>query len=85
MPHSGSHFLRFWCDLVPKSSILGAPWRPVGPKMASEIAQVSQKGSKKTSGPLTFCGPGKRLASNITFGAFLGTILVDLAWILDEF
>ena len=22
MPHSGPHFLRFWCDLVPKSSIL---------------------------------------------------------------
>ena len=23
--------------------------------------------------------------SNITFGAFLGTIFVDLGWILDEF
>ena len=43
MPHSGPHFLRFWCDLVPKSSILGAPWRPAGPKMAPKIAQVAPK------------------------------------------
>ena len=43
MPHSGPHFLRFWCDLVPKSSILGAPWRPAGPKMAPKIAQVASK------------------------------------------
>ena len=43
MPHSGPHFLRFWCDLVPKSSILGAPWRPAGPKMAPKIAQVVPK------------------------------------------
>ena len=47
MPHSGPHFLRFWCDLVPKSSILGAPWRPAGPKMAPKIAQVGQNASKK--------------------------------------
>ena len=45
MPHSGFHFLRFWCDLVPKSSILGAPWRPAGPKMAPKIAQVAEKWS----------------------------------------
>ena len=47
MPHSGPHFLRCWCDLVPKSSILGAPWRPVGPKMAPKIAQVAQKRAPK--------------------------------------
>ena len=85
MPHSGRHFLSFWRILVPKSSILGPPWRPAGPQKASKIVQVAPKGSKKASGALTFCGPGKRLASNITFGAFLGTILVDLGWILDEF
>ena len=43
MPHSGPHFLSFWCDLVPKSSILGAPWRPAGPKMATKIAQMAPK------------------------------------------
>ena len=43
MPHSGPHFLRFWCVLVPKSLILGAPWRPVGPKMAPKIAQMALK------------------------------------------
>ena len=43
MPHSGLHFLRFWCDLTPKSSILGAPWPPAGPKMAPKIAQVAPK------------------------------------------
>ena len=53
--------------------------------MASKIAQVSPKGSKRMTGAPTFFGTGKRLASNITFGAFLGTILVDLGWILDEF
>ena len=43
MPHSGRHFLRFWCDLVPKRSILWAPWRPAGPKMAPKIAQMVLK------------------------------------------
>ena len=85
VPHSGCHFLRFWRILVPQLSILGSPWRPAGHQMAPQIAQVSPKGSKKVSGALTFCGPGKRLASNITFGAFLGTILVDLGWILASF
>ena len=47
MPHSGLHFLRFWCDLVPKRSILGAPWRPAGPKMAPKITQVVPKGARK--------------------------------------
>ena len=77
MPHSGRNFLRLWCDLMPKCSIWGPRWRPAGRKMAAKIAQVSPKGSKKASGALTFYDPGKRLASNITFGAFLGTILVD--------
>ena len=40
MPHSGPHFSTFWCDLVPKSSILGAPWRPAGYQMAPKLAQV---------------------------------------------
>ena len=43
MPHSGPHFLRFWCDLVQKSLILGAPWRPAGSKMATKIAQMAPK------------------------------------------
>ena len=49
MPHSGPHFFRFWCDLVPKSSILGAPWRPAGSKMAPKIAQVAPKWPPKNS------------------------------------
>ena len=48
MPHSGPHFLSFWCDLVPKSSIWGAPWRPAGSKMAPKIAQVAPKSLKKS-------------------------------------
>ena len=78
MPHSGPHFLRFWCDFVPKSSILGAPWRPAGPKMAPKIAQVAPKAR---NGPLYAPPPGgswKRLASKIAFGTLLGTILSDL-------
>ena len=71
-------FLRHLGDL---GRHLGATRRQMAPK----ITQVAPKGSKKASGALTFCGPGKRLASNITFGTFLGTILVDLGWILDEF
>ena len=50
MPHSGLHFLRFWCDLMPKSSILGTPWRPAGPKMAPKIAQVAPKCFKNLGG-----------------------------------
>ena len=49
IPHSGPHFLRFWCDLVPKSLILGAPWRPAGPKMAPKIARVGPKRLQKLS------------------------------------
>ena len=44
-------FESFWCDLVPKRSILGAPWRPAGPQMAPKITQVVPKshpsGAKK--------------------------------------
>ena len=29
-PSLGHHFYSFWEDLVPKSLILGAPWRPAG-------------------------------------------------------
>ena len=43
MPHSGTHFLSFWCDLGPKRSILGAPWRPAGTHMAPEIGQMAPK------------------------------------------
>ena len=57
MPHSGPHFLRIWCDLVPTRSILGTPWRPAGAQMAPKIGQlapkivqVAPKGSKKASG-----------------------------------
>ena len=43
--------LRFWCGLVPKRSILGAPWRAAGPKMAPKIILVVPKshpsGAKK--------------------------------------
>ena len=60
MPHSGPHFLRFWCDLVPKSSILGAPWRPAGPKMAPKIAQWGQNGTGKFTDRLPRDAPGDR-------------------------
>ena len=50
MPHSGRHFLRFWCDLVPKRSILGAPWRPAGPKVAPKIIQVVPKSHQRGAG-----------------------------------
>ena len=43
MPHSGLHFLRIWCDLVPKKAILGAPWRPAEAQMAPKIAQMAPK------------------------------------------
>ena len=55
MPHSGPHFLRFWCDLVPKSSILGAPWRPAGPKMAPKIAQLGPKVEKSSWMDAPYC------------------------------
>ena len=47
MPHSGRHFLRFECDLMPKSLILDTPWRPAGHKMPSQIAQVAPKRYQK--------------------------------------
>ena len=50
MPHSGHHFLRFLRDLVLKSSILGAPWPPAGPKVPPKIAQVALQIMKKLIG-----------------------------------
>ena len=64
MPHSGTHFLSFWCDLGPKRSILGAPWRPAGAQMAPKIgqrapkiAQVAPKSSARTKDGGTFSLP----------------------------
>ena len=48
MHHSGLHFLRFYCDLVPKISILGALWRPAGHQMTPKIAQAAPKTFKKS-------------------------------------
>ena len=85
MPHSGRHFLRFQCDLVPKSSILGAPWRPAGPKMAPKIAQVAQKLHPFLKPVAAFLETWNRLASKVAFGTFLGTILVDFGWFWEGF
>ena len=81
MPHSGPHFLRFWCDLVPKSLILGAPWRPAGPKIAPKIAQVAPKCFKNLVGGPPWDRSKNRPASKIAFGTLLGTI----SWIFDGF
>ena len=43
IPHSGPHFSTFWDALVPKCSILGAPWRPAGSQMAAKITQEAPK------------------------------------------
>ena len=77
MHHCGLHFLRFWCDFVPKSLILGAPWRPAGPKMAPKITQMAPKARH---GPLYAPPPGgswNRQFSKIAFGTLLGTISSD--------
>ena len=57
MPHSGRHFLRFLCDLIPKRTIWGAlgaqlasKWRPKSPKWR-------QKALKKHPGRSLFEGP----------------------------
>ena len=63
MPHSGPHFLSFWCDSVPKNSISGAPWRPAGPKMAPKIAQVAPKARH---GPL-YAPPPRRILETTCF------------------
>ena len=50
-PSPGPQFSHFFCDLVPKRLILGAPWRSAGPQMAPKITQVVPKshpsGAKK--------------------------------------
>ena len=43
MLHSGHHFLRIWCYLVPKRLILGAPWHPAGAQMVPKIIQMGPK------------------------------------------
>ena len=84
MPHSGPHFLSFWCDLVPKSLILGAPWRPAGHQMAPKIAQVAPKTHQKSISQCYQEPLWKRSPSRSAFGALLGTILVDFEWILGS-
>ena len=85
MPHSGLHFLRFWCDLVPKSLILGAPWRPAGHKMPSQLAQVAPKRHQKLLG-------GKLVEPTCSQGRFrsapwhhFGCFWTDSEWICMDF
>ena len=85
MPHSGPHFLRFWCDLVSKSLILGAPWRPAGPKMAPKIDQMEPKCRKKIPHGAQILSSWNRPSSKIVFGVLFGTILVDLGSIFRPF
>ena len=85
MPHSGPHFLRFWCDLVPKSSILGAPWRPAGSQMAPKIAQVAPKGRCTHLYAPPPGGSWNRPASKIAFRTFLITISLDFGRISIPF
>ena len=89
MPHSGHHFLRFECDLVPKRSILGVPWHPAGPKMAIKITQVAAKGSEKNIRGAHFlrnlkptCSQGRfRSAPGHHFGRF-ASIFNEISYIL---
>ena len=60
MPHSGPHFLRFWCDLVPKSSVLVSPWRPAGTQMAPKFAHFSEKMPKENSDVARKCKASKK-------------------------
>ena len=85
MPHSAPHFLTFWRVLMPKCSILGAPWRPAGPKMAPKIAQVAPIIWILWKALAPFLATSNQLAPKVAFGALLGTILVDSGWILHEF
>ena len=78
MPHSGFHFLNFWCDLVPKSLILGAPWRPTGPQMAPKIAQVVPIMLQKIDTGPPWDRFWNQIVSKIVFGMLLRIILVDL-------
>ena len=92
MPHSGLHFLRFWCDWVPKSSILGVPWRPAGSKLAPQIGQVVIKNVLilflgNTPEPACFKvafrdAPGHRVDR---FLMILGQMLMDFGIICDGF
>ena len=49
MHHYGRHFLRFYCDLMPKSLILGPLGAQLGLQMAPKIARVAPKRLQKLS------------------------------------
>ena len=85
MPHSGPHFSIFWRVLMPKCSILGPLAAQLRPKMATKIAQVAPIMLKKIDTGPPWDRSWTRAVSRITFGAFLGTILVDLGWIFHDF
>ena len=59
IPPSGIFLLRFWCDLMPKCSILGGPQRPANPKRAPRIAQVAPNSTQ-----ILFCNCSARRVSN---------------------
>ena len=85
MPHSGPHFLIFWRVLMPKCSILGAPWRPAGPKMAPKIAQITPKVVPELSrgnytAPTCFRGRFRKALGHHFFG-----FLMDFDSIFEDF
>ena len=82
MPHLGRYFCDFWHTLIPKCLTLGPCWRPAGHQMAAQIAQVAQKYLKNLGGGPPWDRSWNEPASNVALEALLGTILVDLGWIL---
>ena len=66
---------------MPKSLILRAPGAQLGAKCQATSSKLLQKGTNNLVGGSTW----NRLALEIAFGRLLGTVLVDLGWILDEF
>ena len=77
MHPSRRHFFRFWSDLVPKSSIWGAPWCQLGSQEAPKVTQVAPNGAYK-SGIGTPIKPFlERRAAKIALGTLLGIILID--------
>ena len=68
----------FWAVFGAQSDFQGSPKSP-------KIAQVAPNIHQKLNNALALWPTWNRLASKITFGAFLGTTLVDFGWFFMDF
>ena len=81
-PIPGPHFVDFFVTWCQNARFWDPPWRPAGYQMATKIVQVAPKGRCTHLYALPLRSPFSWPTSKVRTRAILGTISLDLGWIL---